>query len=69
MKPIVKGSIVKYQDGNYIVKSLFKNGTCTLAQIFNPDHIYHRKVPVNQCVEDYEAWYQSWTESESYRCM
>ena len=69
MKEIVKGSIVKYQGNNYMVKTLFKNGTATLSVIFRPEYIYHRKVNVTDLVEDYEAWYQGWTESETYQLL
>ena len=69
MKEIVKGSIVKYQGSNYMVKTLFKNGTATLSAIWRTDYIYHRKVKVTDLVEDYEAWYDGWTKSESYMCM
>lgn len=66
-KQIVKGSIVKYNDGHYRVSAKFKE-TVNLCGIFN-GRIAHKKVPIFKVVEDEAAWHEAWTKSESYQCM
>jgi len=67
MKPIAKGSTVKYQGGYYRVSKL-TGLTCNLAGVFN-DKVYHKGVPLNQVVEAADEWYARWQESETYRSM
>jgi hypothetical protein len=67
MKAVNKGDVVKYGDGHYRVSAKFKNFV-NLCGVFS-GHIHHKKVPISQVVEDHDAWYQEWTQSETYRCM
>lgn len=64
---IAKGMIVKYDDGNYRV-SCVKGGKVNLKSIFG-NKIYHKGIPVELVVEDGEAWYKRWSQSETYMCM
>ncbi len=67
MKPIVKGSVVKYKDGYVRVTARFKD-TVNLGGIFN-DRIYHKRVPINEVREAYDEWYAQWQQSETYQSM
>jgi len=67
MKPISKGSIVKYKDGNYRVSACFSK-TVNLSGVFS-SHIHHKGIPLSEVVEDEEEWYKRWTQSESYKSM
>jgi len=65
--PIVKGSIVKYQDGWMEVTAKFKNTV-------NLGHIFYGKtklkgIPLTEVKEDREAWYEVWSKSETYMSM
>ena len=64
---IVKGMIVKYEEGNYRVTCV-KGGKVNLGSIFGK-HIYHKGIPVEFVTEDGAFWYQKWTQSETYMCM
>ena len=64
---IHKGSTVKHKDGWYVVSAKFKN-TVNLMTIFY-GRVVLKKVPLNEVEEDYDNWYQHWSESESYKCM
>lgn len=65
--PVVKGSVVKYQDGWVRVTARFKH-TVNLGGIFN-GKIYHKHVPLGEVFEDHDAWYKNWQESETYKSM
>jgi hypothetical protein len=68
-KPIVKGSVVKYQDGHMRVTAVFPNrGTCNLGTIFG-SKVQLKGVRLNDVTEDEEAWYAAWTKSETYLSM
>lgn len=64
---IAKGMIVKYDGGNYRV-SCVKGGKVNLKSVFGKT-IYYKGIPVELVVEDGEAWYERWSQSETYRCM
>ena len=64
---IVKGMIVKYNGGNYRVTCV-KGGKVNLGAIFGK-HIYHKGIPVELVHDDEGAWYERWTQSETYMCM
>jgi len=64
---IEQGMIVLYQGGWYRVRSCFKH-TVNLGAVFG-SHLYHKKVPIGDVVEDEKAWYANWQKSETYRCM
>jgi hypothetical protein len=68
---ITKGMIVEYTENgrsrNYRVTCV-KGGKVNLGSIFGK-HIYHKGIPVELVKEDERAWYERWTQSETYRCM
>ena len=68
---ITKGMIVEYVEngrpGNYRVSNV-KGGKVNLKAIFGK-HIYHKGIAIELVVEDGGAWYQRWTQSETYMCM
>jgi hypothetical protein len=64
---IQKGSIVKFENGNYRVTSL-RGGKVNLGSIFGK-HIYHKGILVEDVNEDSAAWYERWSQSETYMCM
>ena len=64
---IRKGSIVKFENGNYRVTSL-RGGKVNLGSIFGK-HIYHKGIPVECVNENSAAWYEHWSQSETYQCM
>ena len=64
---IKKGSIVKFENGNYRVTSL-RGGKVNLGSIFGK-HIYHKGIPVEQVSGNEDAWYKQWSQSETYMCM
>jgi hypothetical protein len=66
-KKIEKGSIVKYKDGHYRVTRKTRN-TVNLGGTFS-GKIHHKGVPIGEVVEDEKAWYEAWTQSETYKCM
>lgn len=66
-KPITKGTIVRYQDGWMEVTTKFKNHV-------NLGHIFYgktkiKKVPLSEIKEDYDGWWEVWSQSETYKCM
>jgi hypothetical protein len=68
-KPIIVGSVVKYGEGWYKVKSLWKKDQfANLCGVFT-DHIHHKQVPLADLMEDHDAWYENWTQSETYKSM
>ena len=71
IKPIEKGNTVKYNDGQgdgWYRVTCVRGNTCNLGAVFG-GKIYYKRVPLDKVVEDHEAWYQNWTQSESYQCM
>jgi hypothetical protein len=64
---IKKGSIVKFEDGNYRVTSL-RGGKVNLGSIFGKS-IYHKGIPVEYVSENSSEWYDKWSQSETYMCM
>ena len=66
-KPVVKGSIVKYMGGHYRVSAVVA-GLVNLKSVFG-SKIYFKRLPIADVVEDEEAWYADWTQSETYKCM
>jgi hypothetical protein len=66
-RPLQKGDVVKYKDGHCRIKSLFKTHA-TLCGVFG-GRIYAKKVPLTELKEDHDAWYEEWTQSETYKCM
>lgn len=64
---IVKGSIVKYNGNWYRVTAIFSNSV-NLGGVFG-GKVYHKRVPLNEVVEDEAAWYKVWQQSETYQCM
>ena len=64
---ITKGTVVRYKDGHMRVTAKFKN-TVNLGGIF-AGKTSIKGVPLSEVVEDHEAWYESWTKSETYQSM
>lgn len=73
VQEITSGMIVSYTEpgaknsGWYRVRKVTKN-TVNLGSIFGK-HLYHKSVPKDQVKEDRDAWYERWSQSETYRCM
>jgi hypothetical protein len=67
MNNIKKGSIVRYKDGWREVRAVFKN-TVNLGHIHGSKTTL-KSVPINEVKEDYQGWYDLWSQSETYRCM
>ena len=64
---LTKGSVVKYKDGWMEVTAVFKNHV-NLGSIFiGKTRI--KKVPLAEVTPDYDAWYASWSKSETYASM
>ncbi len=66
-RPLQVEDVVRYKDGHVRIKTLFKTHA-TLCPIFG-GRIIAKKVPLSELTEDREAWYEAWTQSETYRCM
>jgi hypothetical protein len=64
---IKKGSIVRFEEGNYRVTSL-RGGKVNLGSIFG-SRIYHKGIPVEYVVEYGAEFYESCSKSETYMCM
>ena len=64
---IQKGSIVKFENGNYRVTSL-RGGKVNLGSIFGKS-IYHKGIPVENVYENEKEWSRKWSQSETYMCM
>ena len=67
MKKITKGSIVKYGTGYYEVRAVFKK-TVNLGRIHSSKTSI-KGVSIAEVCEDYDGWYNLWSQSETYRCM
>jgi hypothetical protein len=64
-----KGSIVKTQNGHARITAVFPGKqTVNLGSIFGK-RILARSVPVGQVYEDEDAWYNAWSQSETYMSM
>ena len=64
---IHKGSIVRYKGGWMEITACFKNHV-NLGSIFH-GKTRIKKVPTFEVVEDYDAWHDRWTKSETYLSM
>lgn len=64
---IIKGSVVSYSNGWFRVTARF-NDTVNLGAIF-AGKTSVKAVPLTDVEEDHEAWYDQWSQSESYKCM
>lgn len=64
---LTKGTVVRYKDGWMEVTAVFKN-TVNLGPIFYGKTKY-KGIPRTEVTPDHDAWYDSWSKSESYRCM
>ena len=64
---LAKGTIVLYQNGWYRLTRVTSK-TVNLGAVWG-GHVYHKRVPIDQVVEDEAAWYDNWRKSESYQCM
>lgn len=65
--PVEKNAIVLYKAGWYRVSAKFSSSV-NLAGIFS-GAIKHKRVPLQDVREDYEAWSRNWAQSDSYRSM
>ncbi len=61
------GDVVQYGKGHMRVRAVFKN-TVNLGHVWGSKTIV-KQVPHNQVKEDYQNWYNNWTQSEQYQCM
>ena len=66
-KQLTVGDVVQYGNGWMRVRAVFKD-TVNLGQIWG-DKTTLKKVPHSQVKEDYNGWYNNWTQSEQYQCM
>jgi hypothetical protein len=68
-KEIKVGSIVsiKGESGYYKVTN-YRGGKVNLGSIFGRS-IYHKGVPVENVYENGDAFYDRWSQSETYMCM
>ena len=68
-KEIKVGLIVsiKGESGYYKVTS-YRGGKVNLGAIFGRS-IYHKGVPVENVYENGDAFYDRWSQSETYMCM
>jgi hypothetical protein len=65
--PLVKGSIVKYQNGFMEVRAVFKN-TVNLGPIFY-SRTTVKGVARELVVPAYDEWHEYWSKSEAYQSM
>jgi hypothetical protein len=71
MNNIVKGSIVNY-DNRWMRVTAVYSKTVNLGPVWGGRNGFSGiicKVPKNEVYEDGEAWYRTWTKSETYQCM
>lgn len=62
-----KGTVVKYKTGWMEVRAVFKD-TVNLGPIFHGKTTL-KKVPKSEVTPDHDAWYKTWTRSETYMSM
>jgi hypothetical protein len=67
-QPIVKGSVVLYKNNHYRVSAVYGNNSVNLAGVWG-GKIQHKRVSLNEVVEDHDNWHTEWTKSEHYMCM
>lgn len=67
MEKLNKGTIVRYKDGWKEIRACFKD-TVNLGPIFH-SRTTLKKIPRSEVYPDHDAWYESWTKSETYQCM
>ena len=66
-RPVLKGSIVRYQGGWMKVNARFKHSV-NLTTVWGYKTKY-KGIPLHEVYEDGAAQYEAWTQSESYQCM
>ena len=72
-RPLVVGDIVKYKEGRghswgwARIKSI-RGRFCNLCTPFGRQ-IIEKGVLIDTLIEDQEAWYRAWQQTESYQCM
>jgi hypothetical protein len=66
INPVVKGSIVKFENGWMEVTAAFKD-TVNLGSIHS-GKTRLKKIPRSQVYEDGDARWEAYTKSESYLC-
>jgi len=66
-RPIIKGSIVHYNEGWQRVTARYKDSV-NLGSIFG-SRVNHKRVPLSEVYEDEDMWYKHWQQSETYQCM
>jgi hypothetical protein len=59
--------VVLYNNSWYAVRAVFKT-TVNLGSVFG-SRTTVKGVPINEVKPDHDAWYQNWTQSETYKCM
>lgn len=64
---ITRGMTVSYNGGWYRVKAAFKN-TVNLCGVWG-GKTTEKGIAKSEVKEDHEAFYKSWSQSESYMCM
>jgi hypothetical protein len=70
---ILPGTIVAYTEpgatrsGWYRVRRVTRN-TVNLGAVFGK-RLYHKGVPKGEVREDEGAWYEAWSQTDSYRSM
>lgn len=66
---IKRGMIVLFEKCHYRVTRVTKH-TVNLGPVFgNGRTVDHKRIDINQVVEDEAAWYAKWQKSETYMCM
>ena len=61
------GTVVRYKTG-WVRITRLNSKWCNLGAIWG-GRVYEKKVPLTEIYADEAAWYEAWTQSESYRCM
>lgn len=61
------GTVVRYKDG-WVRITRLNSKWCNLGAIFG-GKVYEKKVPLSEVYEDATAWYERWSQSETYQCM
>ena len=61
------GTVVRHKDGWARITRL-NSKWCNLGAIFG-SRIYEKKVPLTEVYADEVAWYERWSQSETYMCM
>lgn len=69
-KKVQEGSIVRVGEGWMEVRSVWKGSqSVNLGPIHHAPVVTKKHVPIVEVYEDQEAWYSSWTKSETYMSM